>query len=141
VLILADRAAAEDAVQDAFLQLGRALARRNGGPEVSFGYLATIVRNECYTALRKRRRRAEDAGEIIECVSPDASEEERMVLDAALKSLPAGQREVVYLKVFEGMTFQEIAGHCAIGINTAGSRYRYAMEALRRALAPDRSRT
>jgi RNA polymerase sigma-70 factor (ECF subfamily) len=140
VLILADRTAAEDAVQEAFLQLGRALVKRSGG-DVSFAYLATIVRNECYTALRKRRRRAEESGQIIECASSDASEEERMVLDAALRSLPAEQREVVYLKVFEGMTFHEIAERCAISINTAGSRYRYAMEALRRALAPDRSHT
>jgi DNA-directed RNA polymerase specialized sigma24 family protein len=41
----------------------------------------------------------------------------------------------VYLKVFEGMTFQEIADRCEISINTAASRYRYAIEALRRTLS------
>jgi len=50
-----------------------------------------------------------------------------MLIDDALKRLPAEQREVVYLKVFEGMTFQEIADRCEISINTAGSRYRYAI--------------
>ena len=58
-----------------------------------------------------------------------------MLIDDALRRLPAEQREVVYLKVFEGMTFQEIADRCEISINTAGSRYRYAIEALRRTLS------
>jgi RNA polymerase sigma-70 factor (ECF subfamily) len=56
------------------------------------------------------------------------------------RALSAEQREVVYLKVFEGLTFQEIADRCAIGINTAGSRYRYAMETMRRSLAPAEGR-
>ena len=140
LLLLANRAAAEDAVQEAFVQLGRAMQKRPD-VEASFGYLATIVRNECYTSLRKRRRRAEDPGPLIERASPEATEEERMILDAALRALPAEQREVVYLKVFEGLTFQEIADRFGISINTAGSRYRYAADALRRALAPTQGRS
>jgi len=146
VLLLADRAAAEDALQDTFLQLARAL-RGRPGVEVSFAYLATTLRHTCYSALRRRRAGPfgqsgkaglfGPAGEpLIERASPEASEEERMLIDDALKRLPPEQREVVYLKVFEGMTFQEIAERCEIGINTAGSRYRYAAAALRRALAP-----
>ena len=46
-------------------------------------------------------------------------------------TLPAEQREVVHLKVFEGMTFQEIADLCGESINTVASRYRYAIEKLR----------
>ena len=140
VLILADRSAAEDAVQEAFAHLAAAL-RKTPRADVPFGYLAAIVRNECYTALRRRQRRPQDPEPIVEPRSPDASVEERMILDAALRALPAEQREVVYLKVFEGMTFQEIARRCGIGPNTAASRYRYAMQALRRAFAPQRNRT
>ena len=135
VMLLADRAAAEDAVQDTFVQLARAL-RRAPDAHVSFGYLAVTLRNTCYSALRRRRKRREpDSVPLIEPAAPGASEEERMLIDDALKRLPAEQREVVYLKVFEGMTFQEIADRCEISINTAGSRYRYAIEALRRALS------
>jgi RNA polymerase sigma-70 factor (ECF subfamily) len=134
VLLLANREAAEDAVQEAFIRLAAALARRHP-PEVSFGYLAVIVRNECYSALRRRKRRGEDPGPIVEPISPQASEEERLIVDAALKALPTEQREVVYLKVFEGLTFQEIADRCGISINTAASRYRYAAAALRRTLS------
>jgi RNA polymerase sigma-70 factor, ECF subfamily len=137
VMLLADRAAAEDALHDTFVQLARALRGRPDA-EVSFGYLAVTLRNTCYSSLRRRRRaQARDAihDPLIEPASADASEEERMVIDDALKGLPTEQREVVYLKVFEGMTFQEIADRCGLSINTAGSRYRYAIEALRRALS------
>ena len=134
VLLLANREAAEDVVHEAFVRLGVALARRHP-PDVSFGYLAVIVRNECYSALRRRKRRAEDPGTLVEPVAPGASEEERLIVDAALRALPAEQREVIYLKVFEGLTFQEIADRCGMSINTAGSRYRYAAEALRQTLS------
>lgn len=136
VMLLADdRAAAEDALHDTFVQLARAL-RRTPDAHVSFGYLAVTLRNTCYSALRRRRTRREpNEVSLIEPAAPDANEEERMLIDDALKRLPAEQREVVYLKVFEGMTFQEIADRCAISINTAGSRYRYALEALRRTLS------
>ena len=135
LLLLADRAAAEDVLQDAFVRLASVM-RRESGVEASFPYLATIVRNECYTALRKRRRRAEDPAPLLERATPEATEEERMILDAALRALPTEQREVIYLKVYEGLTFQEIADRCGESINTVASRYRYATAALRRVLAP-----
>jgi RNA polymerase sigma-70 factor (ECF subfamily) len=138
VLLLADRTAAEDAVQDVFVQLARAFRDRSMS-DVTFAYLATTLRNTCYSMLRRRRggpfRPAGQVG-LIEPATGDASEEERLLIEQVLRRLPAEQREVVYLKVFEGMTFQEIADRCGIGINTAGSRYRYGIEALRRALAP-----
>jgi RNA polymerase sigma-70 factor (ECF subfamily) len=133
-LLLTDRAAAEDVVQDAFVRLARAM--RRSSVHASFAYLAAIVRNECYTTLRKWRRRAEEPAPLLERAAPDATEEERMILEAALRALPIEQREVIYLKVYEGMTFQEIADRCAVSINTAASRYRYATAALRRALSP-----
>jgi len=123
------------------VQLAGALHRKPGA-EVSFAYLATTIRHTCYSMLRRRLvaaqtlRQGSELVTLIEPASPEASEEERMLIDEALKRLPPEQREVVYLKVFEGLTFQEIADRCGISINTAGSRYRYATDALRRALAP-----
>ena len=70
----------------------------------------------------------------LEALSPDASEEERLMLDQALRDLPIEQREVIYLKVFEGYTLREIAELCEVSINTVGSRYRYGLAALRHAL-------
>jgi RNA polymerase sigma-70 factor, ECF subfamily len=139
VMLLGDRTAAEDVLHEGFVRLAEAMDRRPH-VELTFGYVATVVRNECYTVLRKWRRRREDPLPLIERESPDATEEERMILDRTLRTLPAEQREVVYLKVFEGLTFQEIADRCAVSINTAASRYRYAMEAMRRSLAPGEAR-
>jgi RNA polymerase sigma-70 factor, ECF subfamily len=140
LMILADVSAAEDAVQEAFVHVASAL-RRRPTPDVSYPYLAVVVRNECFTALRKDRRRRERPELLIERESPDATEEERMILNGALAALPPEQREVMYLKVFEGLTFQEIADRCGISINTAGSRYRYAAAGLRRSLSPDAGQT
>src|SRR5262245_46817798 len=101
-MLLKDRSAAEDAVHDTFVQLARAL-RRAPDAHVSYGYLAVTLRNTCYSALRRRRRSVRaDREPLIEPATPDASEEERMLIDDALKRLPAEQREVLYLKVFEG---------------------------------------
>ncbi len=50
-------------------------------------------------------------------------------------ALPAEQKEVIFLKVFEGLTFREIGSACGLSANTAASRYRYGMEKLREALS------
>ena len=50
----------------------------------------------------------------------------------SLKLLPAEQREVVVLKVWGDLTFDEIGEQLSVSPNTAASRWRYAMEALRK---------
>jgi RNA polymerase sigma-70 factor, ECF subfamily len=134
VLVLADRAAAEDAVQEVFVKVAPMLD--DATISITFAYLAASVRNTCYSMLRRTRVRAGATEPLIELVAPGSTEEERMVIDDALRTLPAEQREVVYLKVFEGLTFQEIADRCGVSINTAASRYRYATQTLRRVLRP-----
>jgi len=57
-------------------------------------------------------------------------------LAASLDTLPPEQKAVVALKVWEEMTFAEIAGVLDISANTAASRYRYALDKLREALRP-----
>ena len=130
-MILADRAAAADAVHNVFLKLAKAGL---GGDVQTLAYLRRAVRNECYSMMRSRRRDiavAVDA-QLLELVEgTDARPAERLALEHALQQLPAEQREVVHLKVWEGMTFQEIADVTDEGLNTAASRYRYAMEKLR----------
>jgi DNA-directed RNA polymerase specialized sigma24 family protein len=55
-------------------------------------------------------------------------------LAAAVAALPEAQREVVALKIDAGLTFAEIAAVTGTSLNTAASRYRYALEKLRTAL-------
>jgi len=50
--------------------------------------------------------------------------------------LPPEQRAVVHLKLWEEMTFEQIAATLDIPANTAASRYRYAIDKLRHRLRP-----
>ena len=60
----------------------------------------------------------------------------RKVLTASLETLPYEQKAVVILKVWENLTFAEIADVLDIPANTAASRYRYALDKLRDELRP-----
>ena len=98
------------------------------------------VRNECYRILQqnKTHSRKLEAVKILEPVDrEDFDEELQSKIELALHSLPADQREVTHMKVYEQMTFQQIADELEISINTASSRYRYAMDKLREILGPD----
>jgi RNA polymerase sigma-70 factor (ECF subfamily) len=60
----------------------------------------------------------------------------RKILGASLNALPPEQKAVVVLKVWEEMTFAQIAEVLDISVNTAASRYRYALDKLRVQLRP-----
>jgi RNA polymerase sigma-70 factor (ECF subfamily) len=121
--------AAEEVVQNSFLKLVRSpeiLDRaRDAKP-----YLYAMVRNEVYDHIRK-------GGEELLVDSYDglmfeeSSREDEILLQQLVKELPAEQREVIVLKIYQGLTFKEIADIVSIPQNTAASRYRYAISALR----------
>jgi RNA polymerase sigma-70 factor (ECF subfamily) len=142
LMLTADHGTAGDAVQQAFLKLA-GMGRRVLKIESYTRYLRTAVRNECWRLMKKRRPRSREA-ELTEArplmapVDPgQVDEDERHKLQKALRTLPPEQREVVHLKVYEEKTFQQIADMLSISINTAASRYRYAMDKLRLLLAPE----
>ena len=128
VVMLGDPSAAADAVHHVFAAwLDGAAAVDN-----EEHYLRRAVRNQCFSALRRLRREAAALVPILEPIDPAAANtEQQVVLERMLLSLPAEQREVVHLKIFEGMTFQEIADTTGESINTIASRYRYAIEKMR----------
>jgi len=134
LMILGRRDAAEDVIQQVFTAVIDRGTRHISAPET---YLRTAVRNACYSQLRAGRVRGLDTSpgeEILEAV-PGAAEpistEDRLALEAGLQALPAEQREVVHLHVFEGLTFKEVAAATGEPANTVASRYRYALEKLR----------
>jgi RNA polymerase sigma-70 factor, ECF subfamily len=133
VLLLGDAAAAEDVVQQVFA----AILRRGPRLDEEAHYLRRAVRNECYSHLRGLRKQSEvgDERALIEPVVDSASREERIALEHAIRELPPEQREVIHLRVFEGLTFQEIATDLEASINTVAARYRYALTRLRHTLA------
>lgn len=125
---------AEDVVQDVFLKL----VRRRGGPILDLkAYLLTAARHQACSTLR-RRAPLELVGDT-EAISTRPAGDARLPVDGhdlrqALQSLPPAQREVVVLKVYEQMTFEEISQRVRASINTVASRYRYALQKLRHAL-------
>ena len=138
--MLASTAEAEDVVHDLFLELVRIRQRLPGIADLD-GYLFTMLRHAVSRRLlrhalgrrgleRLGRERAEAGG--FETSPPDLPDE---ALARALMTLPATQREVIALKIDGGLTFAEIAAVIGTSANTAASRYRYALEKLRAALA------
>jgi RNA polymerase sigma-70 factor (ECF subfamily) len=127
---------AEDALQGAMVRVAanpRALTRAWH----PWAYLLRIVRNEALKIVH--RKRAEQFVSLVaEAWSEDQLDEgdSRRFVRQALERLPANQSEVVVLKIWEGMTFAEIAVVLEESPNTAASRYRYALQKLSRYLQP-----
>jgi RNA polymerase sigma-70 factor (ECF subfamily) len=87
-------------------------------------------------AVRQKFADAEDRSDLFAAAaSPDEAQFHES-LGRALDELPADQRTVVYLKLWERLTFDQIAGALAIPANTAASRYRYGIDKLRTLLRP-----
>jgi len=134
LMLLGDTASAADAVQEVFLRLVRG-RQQDRDVEREEHYLRRAVRNECFSALRRRVREPISHGRLVEPVGSTSDDPGvRADIEQALRALPPEQREVVHLKVFEGMTFQEIADMSDESINTIASRYRYAIDKLRASL-------
>jgi RNA polymerase sigma-70 factor (ECF subfamily) len=94
-------------------------------------YLFRAVRNAALNHIRAHSRQVElaDGGMWLE--SPDGSMETTMALQSALATLPDEQRELVVLKIWGQLTYEEAAAVIGISPNTAASRYRYGIEKLR----------
>jgi RNA polymerase sigma-70 factor (ECF subfamily) len=133
LMILADHGAAADAVQQVFVGMLRARSAIDSDER----YLRRAVRNECYSALRRRRRKPEQSdAPLLEAVSPEADNpDDRVAVEQAMRALTPEQRDLVHLKVYEGWTFQEIADFYGESKNTIASRYRYALERMRNKLS------
>ena len=97
-------------------------------------YLLRMVRNESLVILRRRKGWSQilNLSDLVTRRSVDElqREETHRAVWSALRDLPSKQSEVVVLKIWEEMTFAEIAHVLDITDSTAASRYRYALEKL-----------
>jgi RNA polymerase sigma-70 factor (ECF subfamily) len=133
--------AAEDVLHDVFVSLAKASASRIRGSLRN--YLITSCLNRARDYLRQGRRTEQlaaqqDPKQLTTAFDPSSvlsAKEDVARTIAALAQLPAEQREVVVLRIYGDMQFHEIAESLSISINTAQSRYRYAIAALRKRLA------
>lgn len=134
---------AEDVVQMAFVRWWR---RFPDGDRAHIPLLYAAVRTIALDLRRSdtRRARREAASEIALPAGEEApafdvppeQKETAAIVTEALSKLPEEQREVVTLKLWGGLTFQEIATALGISINTVSGRYRYALNNLQKHLSP-----
>lgn len=106
-------------------------------------FLIRVAHNAAIDLMRRRSTRQKNYGELavesVQIFSPAADPDEsafRTALSEALGELPPDQRAVVHLKLWEGLTFEQIATALEIPTNTAASRYRYGLDKLRARLRP-----
>ncbi len=148
VRVVNDREAAADAVQEAFFNCYRNLARFHGDSFRS--WLTRIALNAATDVLRHRKRRPADPYPEWEDDSwqPPAGEEasperEAMrrntarVLSEALAHVTADQRTAIVLYDVEGFDYQEIADMTGVSLGTVKSRIHRGRLALRELLAGD----
>lgn len=146
---------AKDIFQDALVKLVEKVRTGEfvGGQEAWLPYLYTAIRRLAIDLSRRddRRKRREDnvtadaeAG-LMDLHDPwfeseTSDEETRSLLEKGLKDLPQKFAEVITMKIWGERTFAEIGDTLGISQNTAASRYRYGLEALKRTLGGARRR-
>jgi len=132
--ILINRDDALDASQEAFLDAFRNI-RTFDNARPFYPWFYVLLRNRCYKmAARRRELENVDDADII-AAQPGISEEERLTLEKALHSLSDEQREIVTLKYFDGLSYDEIAGRLEIPKGTVMSRLFHARRNLQLKLA------
>ena len=135
---LSTREEAEDAVHDGFVKFWKS---RSSARDPA-AYLFTCVRSAAYDlrrahAARSRYETSPFAPSASFLESPVEQDERRRHVEAALAQLPQDQREVLVLKIWSTLTFAQIAEVLQIPLNTAASRYRYALQNIEPLLAKE----
>jgi RNA polymerase sigma-70 factor (ECF subfamily) len=146
---------AQDVIQDAIVRLVEKLRAGEfvGGQEAWLPYLYTSIRRLAIDLSRRddrRKRREESVSEDLEAdqretyhpwfESDSSDDETRVQLEDGLKALPPKFAEVILMKIWGERTFAEIGETLGISQNTAASRYRYGLEALKHHLGGARRR-
>ena len=131
-----------DVLQGVFTKLAQQPGLLRGARKER-SFLIRLAHNAAIDLMRRRGTRdkyhEEFDVESVTIFAPINQPDEqsfREELSQALKELPAEQRAVVHLKLWEELTFEQIAEALDIPPNTAASRYRYGLDKLRAQLRP-----
>ncbi|HEY1173148.1 MAG TPA: sigma-70 family RNA polymerase sigma factor [Verrucomicrobiae bacterium] len=123
---------AEDVLQDTFI----ALLKVKVSPAQPQHYILRAYRNRSLNYRRNWWRRLKAEWESAQWFEPSAAENPKEAAAMrCLAELPVEQREVIVLKIWQKMTFDEIGQVLELSPNTAAGRFRYGMEKLRKSMA------
>ena len=138
VVLVNDVNAAEDAVQDVFVNFAQSAAeiRISGNLKK---YLTVCVANRIRNRKRDQQRHRLASIEDADCAISDLKRPEQWailseqlkLLSSAMAQIPDEQREVIALYMQGEMTFGQIARIQNVSVNTIQGRYRYGLDKLR----------
>jgi RNA polymerase sigma-70 factor, ECF subfamily len=133
---------ADDLVQETLMKAWKHHESFEPGSNMK-AWLYTILRNEFYTQIRKRKREVEDADGFYSArVAVHAEQDGHLDmadLQAALAKLPDDQREAIILVGASGFSYEEAAEICAVAVGTIKSRVNRAREKLAALMQVDAS--
>lgn len=144
-LIVKDQDVAEDLLQDVFVKVLHTFNSDKYNEEGKFQpWVMRIAQNMAIDHFRKAKRYPtillEDGSNLLNSLSfaEDSSEEQRIKEETLawvrnlIDELPEAQKEVVIMRHYLDMSFQEIAEQTGVSINTALGRMRYALNHIRK---------
>jgi RNA polymerase sigma-70 factor, ECF subfamily len=118
-------ATADDLVQEALLKAWKHQDSFKPGTNLR-AWLFTILRNEFYSQLRKRKREVEDVDDLfssrVSVLAEQHGHLEMAELRSALDKLPQDQREAIVLVGASGFSYEEAAEICNVAVGTIKSR-------------------
>lgn len=133
--IAVDAAEAEDVVQDTLTALWRHWARRRPDDPPAYAFRAVTL-NAIKRRMRRRRTAPlEAAGDVLDPAPAAAEPLDPLELERAIADLPPAQQVVIRMRYYLGFSLAQISRNLSISSNTAASRCRYALAALRKTLS------
>jgi RNA polymerase sigma-70 factor (ECF subfamily) len=151
-LIVKDRYKAEDLLQETFIKAVNTIKSGRYNDEGKFSaWMGRIAHNLAIDSFRKQKRYPEivleDGSKVFNSMEfAEASMEDKQVLQESkaklrtlIKDLPVEQKQVLIMRHYLNMSFQEIAERTDVSINTALGRMRYALINLRKKMINNRA--
>ena len=148
-LIVKDRFVAEDILQDVFIKTIRLINEDKYNEQGKFlPWILRVAHNQSIDHFRKNKRNPKitlaDGSDIFNCLkfsedfteSETLSKESKFYLKIIIDELPEKQKQVLVMRHYMEMSFQEIAEATNVSINTALGRMRYALLSLRKKIKP-----
>ena len=127
--ILGSREDALDAAQEAFIDAFKALKQFDSSRPF-YPWFYVLLRNRCFK-LAARKRETESIDETVIVAPNSTAQSERILaLENALRSLDMEDREIVTLKYFDGLSYNELAERLQIPKGTVMSRLFHARKKL-----------